>query len=170
MAGEVLQWVPPLCNGQRQSPWIWRPGQICRGLALARQRRVMGPVWAGRWSFTSSLTTPWVYMARVHLDPVSSDIRVVLLPVKITPTSAMVDEDGVSDVVPLLMHCCCKLRKYDRDALGETLDLGLLDQTMTTLWYRFPRGRIVGVDWRGQKDRCYLADDGTWRHGAAECR
>ena len=41
--------------------------------------------------------TPYIYMPRVCSDPVSGEIVVALLPVKIAPTSVMADDDGVSD-------------------------------------------------------------------------
>ena len=96
-AGEVLLWDSPLCDGWRRWPWIWRPGQIRHGSAMADWWRVMGPGWGGRWSSTGFPTTPYVHMARVCSDPVSGEIVVALLLVKITPTSVMADADGVSD-------------------------------------------------------------------------
>jgi hypothetical protein len=52
------------------------------------------------------------------------------LPVKITPTTVMADDGGVCDVIPFSRHRCCRSRHHARDALGETLDLGLPDCTM----------------------------------------
>ena len=57
----------------------------------------MGPGWGSRRSSTGFPMTPYVYMARVCSDPVSSEIVVALLPVKIAPTLVMADDDGVSD-------------------------------------------------------------------------
>ena len=59
------------------------------------------------------------------------------LPMKIAPTTVMADDGGVLDVVPLSRHHCCSLRHQAWDALGETLDLGLLNRMMMT-FYRFP--------------------------------
>ena len=59
--------------------------------------------------------------------------RVVRLPMKIAPASAMADDGGVSDVVSLSRHRHCSPRHPSWTAPGETLDLGLPDRTMTTL-------------------------------------
>lgn len=59
--------------------------------------------------------------------------RVVRLPVKIAPASAMADDGGVSDVVSLSRHRHCSPRHPSWTAPGETLDLGLPDRTMTAL-------------------------------------
>ena len=56
---------------------------------------------------------------------------------KIAPTTVMADDASVLDAVPLSRHRHCSLRHQARDALGETLDLGLLDRTMMA-FYRFP--------------------------------
>ena len=59
--------------------------------------------------------------------------RVVRLPVKIAPASAMADDGGVSDVASLSRHRHCSPRHPSWTAPGETLDLGLPDRTMTAL-------------------------------------
>ena len=59
------------------------------------------------------------------------------LPMKIAPTTVMVDNGGVLDVVPLSRHRRCSLRHQARDAPGATPDLGLSDRTMMA-FYRFP--------------------------------
>lgn len=41
------------------------------------------------------------------------------------------DDGGIFDVISLSRHCCCSLRHLARAVPGETLDLALLDQTMT---------------------------------------
>ena len=78
--------------------------------------------------------------------------RMVRLPVKIAPASAMVDDGGVSDVVFLSKHRHCSLCHLTRNAPGETLDLGLLDRMMTALSGLFS---LLGVSfwsscWLGQ--------------------
>ena len=55
---------------------------------------------------------------------------VVQVPMKIALTTVMTDDGGVFDVVSLSRHHRCSLRHQARDAPGETLDLGLPDQTM----------------------------------------
>ena len=59
------------------------------------------------------------------------------LPMKIASTTVMADDDGVLDAVPLSRHRRCSLRHQARDALWETLHLGLSDRTMMA-FYRFP--------------------------------
>ena len=93
---------------------------------------------------------------------------------KIAPTTVMADDDGVFDVVPLSRHRRCSLRHQARDAPGETLNLGLPDQTMM-VFYRFPSwGRRFGAsDGRGMVERCFIShiDGGGYRrHGAGEAR
>ena len=96
------------------------------------------------------------------------------LPMKIAPTTVMADDGGVLDVVPLSRHRCCSLRHQAWDALGETLDLGLLDRMMMT-FYRFPSwGHHFGTsDGWGMVERCFIShiDGGGYRrHGAVEAR
>ena len=117
MDGVVLWWDHLLCDGRWS--WIWRPGQICRGSALAGQRRVMWPGWGGWRSSTDFPTTPCVFMARVCSDLVSGETVVALLSMKIAPTSVMAGDDGVSDAISLLRHRRCKLRQHDRDVRGK---------------------------------------------------
>lgn len=74
----------------------------------------------------------YVFMVRLRVDPVNGKIGVTHLPVKIDPTTIMVDDGGVSDVGSLSRHHTCRLRHHARVIPGGTLDLGLLDQTMTT--------------------------------------
>ncbi|VAI20382.1 unnamed protein product [Triticum turgidum subsp. durum] len=56
---------------------------------------------------------------------------VVQLLMKIAPTMVMADIGDVFDVVSLSGHRRCSLRDQVRDALGETLELGLPDRMMT---------------------------------------
>ena len=85
------------------------------------------------------------------------------------------DDGGISNVVFFSSNHCCKSRQLDQDVLGETQDLRLPDQMMTTpsvslLGYSF--GASAG--WRAQEEeRCYIyrkVEGGTRRHGATEIR
>ena len=93
---------------------------------------------------------------------------------KIVTTTVMADDGGVFDVVPLSRHHRCILRHQARDAPGETLDLGLLDQTMMA-FIAFPLGGIVleQVLAGGMVERCFIPHtkgSGYRRHGTVETR
>ena len=89
-------------------------------------------MWGGRRSSAGVLAATHVFTERLHADVVGYKVWVVLMLVKIVPTSVMVDYYGVFNVVFLLRRRCCSLRHLGWAALGETLDPGLSGHTMTT--------------------------------------
>ena len=101
-----------------------------------------------------------------------SRVRFVLLPVK-----AMIDDDGAFGVILLVEAIVLQPPFPCSGALGETLDPGLPDRTLATLWCRFPPGGIVFGALSARSDleverRCSyrINDDQFRRHGAAEIR
>ena len=124
-------------------------------LGFGRPGREMRPVWGDRRSPTGLPSALFVFMARVLADPSNGEIWATRLPVKTAPAAVLADDGGVSDVVPLSRHRRCRPCNQDRDVPGETLDLGLPDQTMTALLGSFslPGASFWSSCWLGHARR-----------------